>query len=93
VSDELRYVRSPAVLWRHVGREVLLIPPDRESVRGLSETAGAIWDLLEEPRSTTEVARILADRYGESTPEIDAQVDRLLEELVGLEAVLRTERP
>lgn len=93
MSDDPRHVRSAAVLWRHVGREVVLIPPGSESVRGLSATAGAVWDLLEEPRSTAEVARILADRYGESPSAIGTQVDRLLAELVDMEAVLRIERP
>ena len=86
--ESQRYVRSRAVLFRRCGREVLLALPDQPDFRSLSETAGDVWGLLEQPRTTRELAEVLADRYGETPEAVALGVDDLIEELARLQAIV-----
>lgn len=75
------YRRSSDVLWRNVGPEVLLTRPTTETTDVLSETAAAVWRLLERRRSALEIADRL-DGFEGRAEEIAAGVDALLMDLV-----------
>lgn len=77
-----RYVRSRAALSRRVGGEVLLASPGRPDVDRLSDSAGAVWSLLEEPTPASTVVAALSDAYGIPLEQIRADVEALLADLV-----------
>lgn len=78
----VRVCRSPGVLSRKVGGEVLLGAPGRNGFDQLSESAGIVWGLLDVPRTDDEIVAILAHVYGEPPEAIAADVDGLLADLL-----------
>lgn len=77
-----RFVRSRAALWRRVGGEVLLAAPGRPGMDELSESAGAVWTLLEKPMPASALVAALSEAYGVPPGRIAGQVDTLLQDLV-----------
>jgi hypothetical protein len=77
-NGEIRYRRSPSVLARTVGPEVLLSAPDDQAIRSLSGTASTVWLLLEEPRTAAELAGMAAEIYDVSPPAILGDIQGLL---------------
>jgi Coenzyme PQQ synthesis protein D (PqqD) len=77
-----RFVRSPNVLSRRVGGEVLLAHPSRPEVDRLSDSARAVWTLLEEPDTAPAVVAALSEAYGVPPNQIEADVRALLDDLV-----------
>jgi hypothetical protein len=76
-----RLTRSPSALFREVGEEVLLADVAGEGFDALSGAATAVWALLAGLRTRAELVAALADRYGVSEESIEADVNRLLDEL------------
>jgi hypothetical protein len=74
--------QSSAVLSRRVGPEVLLAPLEGEDFERLSETAASVWELLESPRTLSELIASLAPLYGVSAADISSDVERLVDELL-----------
>ncbi len=82
MSPPVRYRRSPAVLFREAAGDVLLARPGKAGVDLLSGTAGAVWRLLDRPRSLPELSAELGDRYGVAPATVGRDVEPLLGELV-----------
>lgn len=79
---ELWLVRSPSVLSRAVGSDVLLTAPGREDIIRLAGTAGAVWELMESPQTIPSLVAALSRRYHAARETIAADVERLVSELV-----------
>jgi Coenzyme PQQ synthesis protein D (PqqD) len=75
------YRRSPDVLWRNVGPEVILTRPKTETIAELSESGAEVWRLLEEPRTVRGIAAGL-DGFAQEGGNIEADVKALLDDLV-----------
>jgi hypothetical protein len=80
-SEGMRLVRSPAVLWRDLGDEVVLTTAGQTGFELLSATASTVWRMLERPRTTSELVATLAVAYGEPAERIAAEVGGLLDDL------------
>ena len=76
-----RFRRAPTVLSRTVGSEVLLATPGRDHIRSLDGTAGAIWELMDEPCSVSDLAGLVADAYGMPASSIEDDIRHLLSAL------------
>ncbi|HKG93429.1 MAG TPA: PqqD family protein [Gemmatimonadaceae bacterium] len=86
-----RYIRSPAVVRRHVAGETLLVPirtgPAEPADGGhtmfivLNETAEALWELLAEAHSADELAQHLIVQYEVTPSQARADVEAFLSEL------------
>jgi hypothetical protein len=77
-----RYRRRSDVLSRVFGGEVLLANPDREGVDRLNLTAAAVWEVLETPATTGEVAAALSRAYDAPRAMLEHDVETLLGDLV-----------
>ena len=71
-GSQVRYVRRPGVVARHVAGELLLVPVDARTVDAahktaelfvLNATAERLWELLASPVSVEELARNLIDEF------------------------------
>lgn len=80
--------RAPSVLVRVTGPEVLLATPAGNDVLRLSETAAAVWRLLDEPRTLEELVDNLAPRYNTAPSRISDDVAGVVNQLMEL-GVLR----
>jgi len=56
-----RFVRHPHVLWRRSIDAVLLLPVASDEVITLTGPDAAVWYLLAEPRTVSELAEHLGD--------------------------------
>jgi hypothetical protein len=77
-----RYERSPAVLARRVGAELLLTIPGGEIV-SLGGSGPIVWEALATPVTAPQAIEVVADTYGTSTDVVGIHVNSLLEHLVG----------
>jgi hypothetical protein len=75
------FARSPVALSRTVGGEILLAAPNRESVDRLSPTAGAVWSLLERPRTMSSLVEELVRTFDAPRARIEADLDILMSDL------------
>jgi hypothetical protein len=80
--DHVTFRRSPHVLFRRVGGEILLGTPSREGFGALSTTASAVWELLEEPHTLSSLVQELALTYDVAPESIESDVEALLRDLV-----------
>ncbi len=69
LSDETPWLRAPEARIRVMRGELFLWRGVDEPLRRLNPVAGAIWRLLEEPRSAADVAAILSEAFPEEAPE------------------------
>jgi hypothetical protein len=80
--NEPAFVRSPNALSRSVDRETLLAAVDREDVDRLSPSAGAVWSLLDRPRTVSALVDDLSAVFDVTQGRIAKDVETLLSDLV-----------
>ena len=78
--------RSANVVTRELAGEIVLVPitqtsADFQQVHLLNNTAAAVWEAIEEPRTLAELLSLLAESYGASQGTIAADVEELLTDL------------
>jgi hypothetical protein len=84
-----RYARSPDVVFRRIGPEVLLLPirrnmGDLESIFSLNEVVARVWELLDGQRSLADVRDVVVSEFETTAGEVEAD---LLEFVARLEAL------
>jgi pyrroloquinoline quinone biosynthesis protein D len=80
---ESAFVRSTSALSRTVGPEVFLAAPDRDDVDRLSPTAGAVWGLLDRPRTISSLVDELSRAFDAPRERLAEDVEALLADLAG----------
>jgi hypothetical protein len=75
---------APGTYGRDAGDECLFRDPDGQRIHVLNRTAREIFLLCDGTRSCSDVADELAVRYAVDAPRARADVDALVERLVGL---------
>ncbi len=80
-EGDRRFRHSRTVLWRYVGREVLVGLPSGEGVEVLAGTAGHVWRLLADQPTLAQLSGLLGEAYGAPREVVAADVGALLEEL------------
>lgn len=84
MGDTQRIVRRTTnVVTRQLAGEIVLVPitqtsADFQQVHLLNNTAAAVWEALEEPRTLDELVSLLAERYDTSEQTIADDVEELL---------------
>lgn len=86
--DGVRFIANPdLVLREEEDNTALLFDPETGAVRVLNATAVAIWNLLDGSRDLTALLASLHDEFDEMDAEADAQVKKLLDELLSSGAI------
>ena len=62
-----------------VEQSLVLLDLDTLLYHSLNQTAGAIWELLAEPRTAPELVTALCDRYDVTPEQCRASVDRTVQ--------------
>ncbi len=73
--------------WRTTPVGLVLLPAGRADPVTVTGSAVAVWDLLGEPITRTDLAERLADRFGVAPATVQADLDTLLARLVDLAAI------
>lgn len=85
MSDEGKpdtFRRDSTLPFQRMSEELLVIDPKSRHVHLFNETAGRIWELLEQTSSVDELVSTLADEYEGAPPEaLRAEVETFLADL------------
>jgi hypothetical protein len=84
--------RNKTVLWRRAVDGILLLSPGNSVPAVLDASGAAVWDLLEEPRTTESLILALAARYVVTPSRIAEDVVPFLDELVASGVLHRDEQ-
>lgn len=81
-SPEPAYVRSPGLKAVAMDGELVMMGVDQGEYYGLRDVAASIWQHLAEPRTTTELCRLISAEYDVAPdacrPDVSAFLDDLL---------------
>jgi PqqD family protein of HPr-rel-A system len=81
VAGDSTFVRSDQPLTADVDGEAILLDPTTGEFYALRGTAGAIWDLLAEPRSLDDLVSKLATTYDVDPDVCRTEVERFVGKL------------
>lgn len=88
LSDATVVRQSDECAWQAIrGKIIVVYPRDRE-IHRLNETASAIWQYIEKPRTVKEVARHVAAEFDVSESAADADARQFLAELLEKNLIL-----
>ena len=88
-DEEFAYMRSPRVLFRRAGADVVAALPESDQVQRLSGGASAVWWALEEPGTAKSMVEDLTS-FGVASDALEPEVSACLEELVTIGLVERS---
>ena len=77
----IRYRQNRSIAWRDIEGEAVLIEPSDGTVIVLNGVGCRVWSLLEEPRSSTDITRRIADEYQQNEDDVSTDVSRFLLDL------------
>jgi PqqD family protein of HPr-rel-A system len=83
-----RYQRAPGAASAEVDGEVVVLSPSDLRYHALNEPSAAIWELLEQPSSPSELVDRLLDAFDVERAQCEADVAAHLTELEELGLVL-----
>lgn len=81
MSDATRWVRAPDALWRRLPRSAVLLARHGEEPLTTNLTGAALWDVLAEPHTVDEAARILAGTFGADPARVVRDIAPVIAEL------------
>jgi hypothetical protein len=80
---------DPNVLSRKVGEETVLVQLDRNEVFALNVTGARFWELLSSGSSRAEAVDTMLIEFEVTRPELESEVESLVDELVAKGLVFR----
>lgn len=81
VSKNATVVAAKDQVSTNLEGEVVILHLKNGVYYGLNPLGGRIWDLLQEPRTVSEIRDIILNEYEVSSPRCEQDLLRLLEEL------------
>jgi hypothetical protein len=83
-----RFVRAPGVEMAPMKGETVLFNPANRKFCVLNVTAAMIWDILEQPRTVSDIVGSIREQYeGVEPGRVEQDVRKALEELRGIACV------
>ena len=74
--------RNPQTAWRRIENEVVIVATRGNKLTVLNDTAARIWELIDDGASPADIAGRIASEYEVSAQVAQADVDRLLADLL-----------
>jgi len=92
-QDEL-FTRNPDFIFRRIIDETILVPVHRDlaemdCIYTLNELGALLWEKLETPASKIELRKAILDNYDAAEETAAADLDRFLEEMQSIGALLK----
>jgi Coenzyme PQQ synthesis protein D (PqqD) len=69
VSASVSWQKNPALAWREIDNETVIISPNDSVMHELNDTGSFLWKNIDGKRSTAELAELLVQSY-EVAPDI-----------------------
>ncbi|MFH2059635.1 MAG: PqqD family protein [Pseudomonadota bacterium] len=89
------YTPSEKLITREIEGELIIVPIEsgiadfNDALYSLNETGRAIWNLLEQKKTVSDICSILSDDYSTSPDEIKNDVLLILEELLQIGIIIK----
>lgn len=80
--------RNPALAWREIDDETVIISPSESVMHELNDTGSFIWDQIDGHRTTADLAAMVAARYEVEMNVALADTETLLQQLLSKGLVL-----
>jgi hypothetical protein len=80
-SPDIRWARDPRTLWRSGPGFVVLLGPGDALPVALHGTGVALWEAFDSPRTTREIAVLLAGTFDAPVDVVEADVSPVLSRL------------
>lgn len=92
-QDEL-FTRNPDFIFRRIIDETILVPVHRDlaemdCIYTLNELGALLWEKLETPASKIELRKAILDTYDTAEETAAEDLDRFLEEMQSIGALLK----
>jgi hypothetical protein len=86
------YSQNEGFVYREIAGEAILVPvygqvADMESIFTLNEVGARMWSLFDGQRTVAEVCSAVLEEYDATPAEVEADIQELVETLVGIEAL------
>lgn len=75
------YRRSESILFGDIGDDIVALSMERGLCYGMENVAGAVWTLLEQPRSLEQLCEVLIQEYDVDPQRCHSEVSALLAEM------------
>ncbi len=80
-SSSVFWQKNPALAWREIDNETVIISPNDSVMHELNDTGSFLWKNIDGKKSAAELAELLVENY-EVNPDIAlADTQSLLEEM------------
>jgi hypothetical protein len=74
--------RNPALAWREIEEEIVIISPAENIMHELNDTGGFLWKRIDGKRSAMELAELLAETYDVAPAKALEDTEALLNEML-----------
>jgi hypothetical protein len=74
--------RKHGILHNYIDGEVVMMSPDFHQYLGLNKVASHIWELLENPRSISQLEILLMNEYNVSLEQCSIETSEFVEQLL-----------
>ena len=80
-SASVSWQRNPALAWREIDNETVIISPNDNVMHELNDTGSFLWKNIDGKRSAADLAQLLVQSY-EVTPDVAlSDTQSLLEDM------------
>lgn len=83
--------RNPALAWREIEEEIVIISPAENIMHELNDTGGFLWKRIDGKRSAAELAELLAETYDVAPATALEDTGALLSELLSRKLLVPVE--
>ena len=92
MDEHTVFRKNNKFLLEHLDEEVLLFNPNSSRAMYLNQTSAVIWELIDGTRPVGEVIRLFSEAFPDN-PDIGAEIESVLEEMIKNEALEQTDPP
>ena len=88
VSESVSWQKNPALAWREIDNETVIISPNDSVMHELNDTGSFLWKNIDGKRSAAQLAELLVQSY-EVAPDVAlSDTQSLLEEMSARKLVI-----
>lgn len=91
-KSQIVYQRNNDYIFRKIVNETILVPiqqdvSDMDGIYAMNDVASTLWDRLENPATSQELAQALLEEYDAPREVIAQDVERFLKDLLNIGAL------
>jgi hypothetical protein len=81
MDKDIRYRRNETLPFQEIEGQIVIVCPARQELHQLDGTATFLWNLMDRPRSATELAKALGEEFEVEPEPAERDVRAFLDDL------------